>query len=81
LKRLKETFPPAGTEARVDNLRRCMTMAEKCDDNSEMTLEDLVVSHSYEMLALITVLERKGILTRGEVIEVIKELGEREVPE
>ncbi len=56
-------------------------MAEKCDDNSEMTLEDLVVSHSYEMLALITVLERKGILTRGEVVEVIKELGEREVPE
>lgn len=38
------------------------------------SLEELVVSHSYEMLALITVLEKKGILTRHEVIEVIKEL-------
>ena len=37
-------------------------------------LEELVISHSYEMLALITVLEKKGILTRGEIIEVIKEL-------
>jgi hypothetical protein len=40
----------------------------------DVELEELVVSHSYEMLALITVLEKKGILTRGEVIEVIKEL-------
>ncbi len=37
-------------------------------------MEELVVSHSYEMLALITVLEKKGILTRSEIIEVIKEL-------
>ena len=44
-------------------------------DNEQVTsLEELVVSHSYEMLALITVLERKGILTRHEVIEVIKEI-------
>jgi hypothetical protein len=39
-----------------------------------VTLEELVISHSYEMLALVTVLERKGILTRQEVLEVIKEL-------
>ncbi|MEI6704498.1 MAG: hypothetical protein WCL71_13345 [Deltaproteobacteria bacterium] len=37
-------------------------------------IEELVVSHSYEMLALITVLEKKGILKREEIIEVIKEL-------
>lgn len=39
-----------------------------------MSLEHLVISHSYEMLALVTVLEKKGILTRQEIIEVIKEL-------
>jgi hypothetical protein len=49
-------------------------MTHKLDDEQMASLEELVVSHSYEMLALITVLEKKGILTRGEVIEVIKEL-------
>ena len=49
-------------------------MPEKIDDSETVNLEQLVVSHSYEMIALITVLERKGILTRGEVVEVIKEL-------
>ena len=32
------------------------------------------VYHFYEMIALITVLEGKEILTRGEFIEVIKEM-------
>jgi hypothetical protein len=49
-------------------------MTNKLDDEQMLSLEELVVSHSYEMLALITVLEKKGIITRGEVIEVIKEL-------
>ena len=49
-------------------------MTNKPDDEQVFSLEELVVSHSYEMLALITVLEKKGILTRGEVIEVIREL-------
>ncbi|GFE62829.1 hypothetical protein [Geobacter sp. AOG2] len=49
-------------------------MTNKLDDEQMLSLEELVVSHSYEMLALITVLEKKGILTRGEIIEVIKEM-------
>jgi hypothetical protein len=49
-------------------------MTSKLDDEQMLSLEELVVSHSYEMLALITVLEKKGILTRGEIIEVIKEM-------
>jgi len=49
-------------------------MTEKLDDEQLLSLQELVVSHSYEMLALITVLEKKGILTRGEVIDVIKEM-------
>lgn len=49
-------------------------MAEKIPQENVISMEELVVSHSYEMLALITVLEKKGILTRSEIIEVIKEL-------
>jgi hypothetical protein len=53
-------------------------MSQKIDDEQKVSLEQLVVSHSYEMLALITVLEKKGILTRHEVIEVINELKDSE---
>jgi hypothetical protein len=49
-------------------------MAEQPSQEQSVNLEELVISHSYEMLALITVLEKKGILTRAEIIEVIKEL-------
>ncbi len=46
----------------------------KLDEEQIIAIEELVVSHSYEMLALITVLENKGILTRQEIIAVVKEL-------
>jgi hypothetical protein len=49
-------------------------MTNNIDAEQMTALEELVVSHSYEMLALVTVLEKKGILTRQELIEVIKEL-------
>jgi hypothetical protein len=49
-------------------------MAERLPREETVTIEELVISHSYEMLALITVLKRKGILTREEVIEAIKEM-------
>jgi hypothetical protein len=49
-------------------------MSEQRPTEESISLEQLVVSHSYEMLALITVLEKKGILAREEIIEVIKEL-------
>jgi hypothetical protein len=39
-----------------------------------VSLEELVISNSYEMVVLATVLEKKDILTRQEVIEVIKVL-------
>jgi len=52
-------------------------MSEQSPKEESISLEQLVVSHSYEMLALITVLEKKGILTRLELIEVIKELQSR----
>jgi len=46
----------------------------KIADNQDGTLEDLVINHAYEMVGLITVLEKKGILTRAEIIEEIKNL-------
>jgi transketolase N-terminal domain/subunit len=49
-------------------------MAEKLSLEKTVSIDELVVSHAYEMLALITVLEKKGILTREEIITVIKEL-------
>ncbi|MSN24495.1 MAG: hypothetical protein GJV46_01365 [Geobacter sp.] len=49
-------------------------MTEQVDKEQAVTIEELVVSHSYEMLALITVLENKGILSRSEIISVINEL-------
>ncbi len=49
-------------------------MTEQAEQRQAITIEELVVSHSYEMLALITVLEKKGILTRNEIVEVINQL-------
>ena len=49
-------------------------MSKTVDSEQITSLEELVVSHSFEMLALITVLERKGILTRQEVVGVIREI-------
>jgi predicted nucleic-acid-binding protein len=49
-------------------------MATKLSQAETVSLEELVISYSYEMVALVTVLERNGILKREEVIEVIKEL-------
>lgn len=47
---------------------------EQTGNEQAITIEELVVSHSYEMLALITVLEKKGILTRDEIVTVINQL-------
>jgi hypothetical protein len=49
-------------------------MTEKLAENETVSLEELVVSHSYEMIALITVLEKKGILNRSEIIEEIQNM-------
>lgn len=49
-------------------------MAEKIGKEQVVTVADMVLSQSYEIAALVTVLERKGILTSEEVIAAIKEL-------
>lgn len=52
-------------------------MATQQPKEQTVTMEELVISHSYEMLALITVLENKGILSRGEIIAEIGKLREQ----
>ena len=52
-------------------------MTEQAKQNPAISLEELVVSQSYEMLALITVLENKGLLNRSEIIDEIEKLKQR----
>jgi hypothetical protein len=49
-------------------------MASRLPAKETVTLEELALSNSFEITALVSVLERKGILTREEIISVIKEL-------
>lgn len=47
-------------------------MAERIEPKETVTLEELAISNSFEIAALISVMERKGLLTREEVIDEIK---------
>ncbi len=49
-------------------------MAEKLDPKEIVTLEELAISNMWETSALVEVLERKGILTRQDVLDAIREL-------
>jgi len=53
-------------------------MAEKLDPNDLVTLEELTLSNMRETSALVELLERKGILTKQEVLDMIQELRQRE---
>ncbi len=53
-------------------------MAEKLDPKDLVTLEELAISTMWETSALVELLERKGILTRQEVLAMIQELRRRE---
>ena len=41
-----------------------------------VTLEELVISNMYEIQAVINILERKGLITKAEVLEEIIKLKE-----
>ncbi len=43
-----------------------------------MTVEGLAISNMWETSALVELLERKGILTKQEVLDLIQELRQRE---
>lgn len=52
-------------------------MAELLSSNETVTPEELAISNSYEIAALVAVLERKGLLTSDEVITEIKKMHAR----
>ena len=47
-------------------------MAELLDSKEIVTPEELAISNSFEIAAIVAVLERKGLLTSLEVIDEIK---------
>ncbi len=53
-------------------------MAGPLDPNDLVTLEELALSTMWETSALVELLERKGILTKQEVLDMIQELRQRE---
>ncbi len=53
-------------------------MAEQLDPKDLVTLEELAISTMWETSALVEGLERKGILTKQDVLAMIQELRQRE---
>jgi hypothetical protein len=49
-------------------------MAKQLEKDETLSLEELAISNSFEIAALVSVLERKGLLIREEVIEEIKRM-------
>jgi len=52
-------------------------VAQKGKSGELVSLQDLSMSNTYEIAALVAVLERKGLVTQAEVLEEIKRLHER----
>ncbi len=52
-------------------------MAERFDPNDLVTLDELVLSTMWETSALVEGLERKGVLTKQEVLDMIQKLRQR----
>ncbi len=53
-------------------------MAASLDPNDLVTLDELAISNMWETSALAELLERKGVLTKQEVLAMIQELRQRE---
>jgi len=49
-------------------------MAVKLDPKELVSIEELLISNMFEIGALIEILDRKGILTKQEILDEIKEL-------
>ncbi len=53
-------------------------MAEPLDPNDLVTLDELALSTMWETSALVELLERNGVLTKQELLAMIRELRRRE---
>lgn len=49
-------------------------MAKKLEQKETVTFEELLMSNVYTQEALINLLEKKGVLTKAELLEEIKRL-------
>ncbi len=49
-------------------------MSEKLDPKETVTFEELLMSNTIEQEALVNLLEKKGIITKRELLEEIKKL-------
>jgi len=49
-------------------------MAEKLDPKGTMKIEEVVISHMFEIAALVELLDRKGVLTKQELLDTIQQL-------
>ena len=56
-------------------------MAKPLDPKDLVTLEELAISTMWESAALVELLECKGVVTRQELYQPIKELRQRHPPE
>ena len=52
-------------------------MAEKLDPKEIVTLEELAISSMWETAALVEVLEKKGLLTKQDILAAIRELRQK----
>jgi len=52
-------------------------MTEKLDPKELVSFKELLMSNVYEQEALINLLVKKGIITKKEILEEIKELRKR----
>jgi hypothetical protein len=55
-------------------------MAEKLDPKEIVTFEELLISNTMEQEALVNLLDRKGIITKTELLEEIKRLRDKKRP-
>jgi len=49
-------------------------MAEKLDTKELVTFEEIAISNMFEIAALVELLDRKGVITKQEVLDMIQEL-------
>jgi len=52
-------------------------MTETPTQEDAFPMEEIVVSHAYEIMALVSVLEKKGIVTRQEILDEITRMREK----
>ena len=52
-------------------------MASPLDRNDLVTLEELTLSNLWEVAALIEVLEKKGVMTKQDILDAIRELRQK----